>query len=240
MADDEILTEEETEETHAPNDAVILNYSQTPVNYEAVPKVWLTHPDSTEEAPVLVPFTYGELVEGTEITPDFSAGDMTISVPDGSLVKEATILKPEGLTPENVRQGVNICGIDGEFLGDTEEAEVELSMADGNQVILPSADGKSLSKVTVKKPETLIPENIAKGVEIGGVVGTHEGGGGSFSASDPALKYFAYQIDDAAKTIILHSVFHDALYGDTGSYDITIPDTLGGYAVLINSEGVCA
>lgn len=168
----------ETEETHAPNDVVILNYSQTPVNYDAVPKVWLTHPDSTEEAPVLVPFTYGELLEDTEIAPDFSAGDMKISIPDGSLVKEATILKPEALIPENVRYGVNIGGIAGKFLGDTEEVEVELSMADGDQVILPSADGKSLSKVTVKKPDTLIPTNIAKDVEIGGVTGTHEGGGG--------------------------------------------------------------
>ena len=104
---------QEVEDVHASNDAVILSYSQNPVEYKAVPKVWLTHPDSTEEAPVLVPFTYGELLEGVEIMPDFAEGDMQISVPDGSLVKEATIIKPEDLTPENIRKGVTIGGIEG-------------------------------------------------------------------------------------------------------------------------------
>ena len=53
---------------------------------------------------------------------------------------------------------------------------VELSMASGNQVITPD-EGYTLSEVTVTKPETLIPENIKKNVDIGGVVGTMEGGG---------------------------------------------------------------
>ena len=194
MADTDILSVDETEESYASNDAVILNYSQTPVKYEAVPKVWLTHPESTENAPVLVPFTYGELLKDVQIEPDFSAGDQKIFVPDGSLVKEATIIKPEDLTPENIRKGVTIGGIEGEFLGDTEEIEVELDMADGDQVILPAEEGKSFSKVTVKKPETLVPENIAKDVNIGGVVGTHEGGGAT-------LPYIEYTLNDAGEPI---------------------------------------
>ena len=48
---------------------------------------------------------------------------------------------------------------------------VNLSMASGNQVIAPD-EGYSLSEVTVVKPSTLIPENIKKNVDIGGVVGT--------------------------------------------------------------------
>lgn len=54
--------------------------------------------------------------------------------------------------------------------GETEEVTVDLSMADGNQVITPSA-GKSISKATITKPVTLIPENIAINTDIGGVVG---------------------------------------------------------------------
>lgn len=59
----------------------------------------------------------------------------------------------------------------------TEEKTVELSMPSGNQTVSPSS-GKFLSKVTVKKPATMLPENIKKGVSIGGVVGTLESGGG--------------------------------------------------------------
>ena len=57
----------------------------------------------------------------------------------------------------------------------TEEKIVDLAMADGNQVVTPS-EGKNLLKVTINKPETMLPANIAKDVNIGGVVGTFEGG----------------------------------------------------------------
>lgn len=59
----------------------------------------------------------------------------------------------------------------------TEATTVELSMPSGNQTVIPSS-GKFLSAVTVKKPATMLPENIKKGVSIGGVVGTLESGGG--------------------------------------------------------------
>ena len=47
---------------------------------------------------------------------------------------------------------------------------VDLAMASGNQVITPDA-GKVLTSVTVKKPSTLLAENIKAGVKIGGVTG---------------------------------------------------------------------
>lgn len=65
----------------------------------------------------------------------------------------------------------------------TEAKTVELSMPSGDQTVTPSS-GKFLSAVTVKKPATMLPENIKKGVSIGGVVGTLEtssSGGGSSS-----------------------------------------------------------
>ena len=52
---------------------------------------------------------------------------------------------------------------------------VDLAMADGDQTIPPDS-GKTLSSVTVIKPSTMLPANIKKGVNIGGVVGTLEGG----------------------------------------------------------------
>ena len=62
--------------------------------------------------------------------------------------------------------------------GKEEEAkEVDLAMAAGNQTITPTS-GKVLSQVVVKKPATMLPENIKKDVNIGGVTGTLEIGGG--------------------------------------------------------------
>ena len=63
--------------------------------------------------------------------------------------------------------------------GKEEEAkEVDLAMASGNQTITPTS-GKTLSQVVVKKPATMLPENIKKDVNIGGVTGTFESSGGS-------------------------------------------------------------
>lgn len=123
-------------------------------------------------------FTAGEAEEKT-VDPDFSGGDMEVTPDDGTLFSKVTVQKPETLTPANIAKNVEIAGVVGEFGGDPEEAEVELSMADGDQVIVPSSDDKMLSKVTVKKPDTLIPANIAEGVDIAGIVGTLAAGGSS-------------------------------------------------------------
>lgn len=59
---------------------------------------------------------------------------------------------------------------------DQQARTVDLNMPSGNQTIIPD-NGKVLSKVTVTKPTTMIPENIKKDVNIGGVIGTLESGG---------------------------------------------------------------
>ena len=57
----------------------------------------------------------------------------------------------------------------------TEEKTVSLDMASGDQEVIPSVN-KVLTKAIIKKPETLRPENIKEGVNIGGVLGTHPDG----------------------------------------------------------------
>ena len=54
-----------------------------------------------------------------------------------------------------------------------EEKTVYLNMVNGDQVITPTA-GKTMSKVTIKKPWTLEQSNIRKNVSIGGVRGILE------------------------------------------------------------------
>lgn len=54
-----------------------------------------------------------------------------------------------------------------------ETRNVELNMQSGNQDIV-SSTGMLMKQVTVVKPGTFLPENIKKGVNIGGVIGTLE------------------------------------------------------------------
>lgn len=57
-----------------------------------------------------------------------------------------------------------------------ENVEISLDFSNGDQTErLP--DGYSANSVTIFKPENLVPENIAKDVNIAGIIGTHEGGG---------------------------------------------------------------
>lgn len=149
-------------------DVKIKNYNGEYIAYKDVEKLHLSAADSDE----LVPFSYGEAVSGVPVPLDLAAGDQTLEAPAGTLVKSAVIQKPETLVAENIRNGVSVAGVKGEFIGDTEEATVELAMADGDQVIRPTAAGKVLTKTTVKKPGTLVPGNIAAGVDIAGVTGT--------------------------------------------------------------------
>jgi len=130
----------------------------------------------TTETPVegeRVKFTYGVVAEGTEIDLALADGDQTVSVPAGSLLREATIKKPETLTPEHIKKGVDVAGVIGTFAGDEMEKTVALDMASGDQIVDADPD-TVMTRVTVKKPETLVPENIVDGVDIGGVVGTQK------------------------------------------------------------------
>lgn len=154
------------------HDIVLKNYSGEAVTYENVDAVMFDTPDGGTQV-----YTRGELIKGVRIAVDFRGGDLTVTTPEGTLTNAATILKPAALLPENIRNGITIAGIEGEFLGDTEELALSLSMAEGDMVVTPTEEGKVIAQVTITKPETLIPENIAEGVEIGGVVGTFVGGG---------------------------------------------------------------
>lgn len=137
-------------------------------------------------------FISAETVEKT-VSADFSEGNMEIATNDGTFLEKVTVEKPDTLTAENIRNGVEVAGVEGDFIGDTEEVTVDLAMADGDQVISPSASGKVISQVTITKPVTLIPKNIKKDVDIGGVIGTHEGGSGGGSVGTG--KYIVTVID---------------------------------------------
>lgn len=53
-----------------------------------------------------------------------------------------------------------------------EKRIVPLSMSNGDQTVIPSYDSRTMNEVVIKKPDNLNPDNIKRGVDVGGVVGT--------------------------------------------------------------------
>ena len=109
-----------------------------------------------------------------------ASGNQVISSDAGKNLSKVTVTKPSTLVAGNIKTGVSIGGVTGTLEAKKEEETktVDLNMASGNQTITPTS-GKVLSQVVVKKPATMLPENIKKDVNIGGVTGTLESGGGS-------------------------------------------------------------
>ena len=117
---------------------------------------------------------------------NMATGNQTVLPDEGMTLSSATIIKPDTMIPENIKVGVDIGGVVG--TAPTPKAEqtktVDLDMAAGNQTINPD-EGKVLSSAVVTKPTTLVAENIKKDVNIGGVIGTLEGGAG---ATEPYIE----------------------------------------------------
>lgn len=168
MAVYEVDEESESEDSTTDKNSIVL-YDRTgaAVVYEGIETLTT---DTTVEGE-RVTFTRGVLMQDAEIDLAMAAGDQELSVPNGYLIKKAVLKKPETLSPENIKKNVDIAGVVGEFAGDEMEKTVDLFMADGDQIIEADKD-TVLTKVTVKKPETLVPGNILEGVDIGGIIGT--------------------------------------------------------------------
>ena len=99
-------------------------------------------------------------------------------------------------------------------------------MASGDQVIMPD-EGYSLSEVTVTKPATLIPENIKKDVDIGGIVGTMEGGASgkrsvTFSNADGGNTARVFYIEDG----IFKKVSIGGSLASTGTVEVDYGTTI--------------
>lgn len=126
----------------------------------------------------------GELIgEGVSKTVDLNELDLSGGsdsvVPDPeTLLSEVVITKPDSLTAENIKKGVEIAGV----VGDVEvpelltNMEIPLDFSTGDQTVV-APDGYAVQSAIIKQPDTLRPEHIAEGVDIAGVVGTLSAGG---------------------------------------------------------------
>lgn len=155
-----------------PVDIYLYNRSGSPVLYQNVDSIETDTPTEGVHAP----FTYGELVHGMTISLDFSSGDMSVSLPSGYLLREATIEKPSALVPSNIRSGVTVAGIVGNLVPPINQSKnVTLDFSSGDMTITPDNGYTGMSLVSIPKPSALTPENIASGVEIAGIIGTRTG-----------------------------------------------------------------
>lgn len=149
------------------------------LTYEDVERVYF---DSADQDGEVVYYTHGVATSKT-VEPDFASGDMSVPIADGELVTELTIKKPENLEEENIKYGIEVAGKTGKYVPSGTTKEIEPDFSEGDQT-LTAEEGEFWNKVLIKKPETLIPENIRYGINIGGKEGTcvHVG-------TDPYIEY---------------------------------------------------
>lgn len=209
-------------------DIVLKDRNGEDVTYEGIETVTF---DTPEEG-VQVTFTEGVAVENVEIALSLEEGNQNVEADSGTLMRSVVIQKPGALLPENIKKDVEIAGVKGTLIGTGVTKEIELDFSGGDQTV-QADEGTLIQEVVIKQPDTLIPENIAFGVEVAGVIGT---AATDFDVTDELLKYFTFSIDGKNKMIILHTILYDKLYADSGSYDVEIPDKIGGYDVIINNE----
>lgn len=96
---------------------------------------------------------------------DRSGADVTYEVPS----EQIKLNTPNGTQIFTAGQAVD-------------NVSITLDLADGDQTVT-AGDGQLIKSAIIQKPATLVPANIVKDVDIAGVVGAFEGGGGSELAS---------------------------------------------------------
>ena len=129
---------------------------------------------------VNVPSTTVKLQEKTA-TP--SQAEQVLS-PDSGYdgLSKVTINGDSDLVATNIKQGVNIFGIEGTYQGEQAKLQEKTATPSKEQQVINADEGyDGLSQVTINGDEDLIADNIKKDVNIFGVVGTYEGSGGGSS-----------------------------------------------------------
>lgn len=124
----------------------------------------------------------GDFIGDTEevtVGLDLADGNQTVSpIVDGKVLSKVTITKPETLTPENIVKDVDIGGVVGTVeIPESVGKSIDLDFSSGDMVVTPES-GKAFNQVSIPQPENLIPDNIAEGVDIAGIIGTLAAGGG--------------------------------------------------------------
>lgn len=115
---------------------------------------------------------------------------------------------------------------------------VALSMASGNQTVNPDS-GKVLSKVTITKPDTLIPENIKKDITIGGVVGTLESSSSSGGGSSETWVLNSSINTSTKFSVTINFISNNIEYNSISLSGVAAPTVSGkSYGLYYNSTSI--
>lgn len=147
---------------------------------------------------------------------------------NGELI-EVTYLRDINAVSESVIAALPI--YNGEVEENTEVIEnlpVTVDFSEGDQTIT-APDGYLVKSAILQKPETLVPENIADGVTVLGVTGTHEGGGGvgegyvtiTFMNGDTVLFTRPVYIGDDCPDPVAQTRIETPTKESTAQYDYT-------------------
>ena len=127
---------------------------------------------------------------------------------------------PDNLTPENIKAGVTIAGIEGTYGPQPSEVTLETVVTTPVSfptVVTPSAGYDGLSRVTVHSPDNLTAENIKAGVTIAGVTGAFEGAGST--VADLYRQIIAEKSSDSNPLQIIPEMFmSDTAIDPTGLF----------------------
>lgn len=104
--------------------------------------------------------------------------------------------------------------------------DITPDFSNGNQFVV-AAEGYAVKGATILKPETLIPENIAEGVEIAGVVGTMGGGSSNdvryvtFMNGDTVLYKKPVAVGDDCVDVLTKGLISTPTKESTAQFDYT-------------------
>ena len=119
--------------------------------------------------PIYQSKTFTPTSAGSTILPDVGYNALSQVVVNGDA----------DLVAGNIKSGVSIFGVVGTYQPTITLQNKTFTPTSAGSTISADAGYSGLSQVTVAGDANLVPSNIASGVSIFGVVGTHSGGGGS-------------------------------------------------------------
>lgn len=134
------------------------------------------------------------------VTPSSFPYSVSPDTPDYNALSSVTIYADPNLLKGNIKNGVTIFGVRGNYLGEEAKLQDVIVTPTGfPYYVYPSSDYNGMSEVKINADPNFSAANIRSGVEMFGVTGTYESpmqeltltpslGGGVYGVTDPQFK----------------------------------------------------